>query len=147
MSVEYTIKRYSAYFKGWCQAFGEHESVVGEEREISWLFGEGQIGLILPEELNRKLYRKVLGKHRQSPLLTINHDAVRIGEFQYSPMSEQDKPGLEKLRQLLQNSGGGHLFLTYHFMYKQGTRIITFSSKPPWSLIYKEIGPMQIRLL
>jgi len=40
-----------------------------------------------------------------------------------------------------------HLYLTYHFMYQRGTRIITFSNEQPWPLIYKEIEPMQVQLV
>jgi len=48
MMTEYVLKRYAAYYRGWCQAFGEHESVPGEDTGISWLFGENQIGKSAP---------------------------------------------------------------------------------------------------
>jgi len=37
MMLERELKRYAAYFRGWCQAFGEHESIHSEESGISWL--------------------------------------------------------------------------------------------------------------
>jgi hypothetical protein len=43
---ECEIKRYGAYFKGWCQVFGEHESILVGEREKCWLIGENKVGLI-----------------------------------------------------------------------------------------------------
>lgn len=148
MSNKYTIHRYAAYFKGWCQAFGEHEVHFTKDESIAWLYGENQIGLILPPELGKQLQREVLGKKDQkTPLLTLAEDSFSIGDFQ-QPFSEpHDLEGLARLRALC---GGGkdlHLYLTYHFMYHRGTRIITFSSEQPWPLIYKEIEPMQIQLL
>ena len=32
--VERNVKRYSAYFRGWCQAFGEHDSYGDHDRGI-----------------------------------------------------------------------------------------------------------------
>jgi hypothetical protein len=39
-----------------------------------------------------------------------------------------------------------HLYLTYHFLYRSGTRIVTLSRKQPLAIIYKQISPMQIEL-
>jgi hypothetical protein len=75
------VQRYSAYFKGWCQAFGEHDNLPPEKPGINWLLAENQIGLISPAELIKALYRKVLGRQREPPKLTIGQDCVRVGEF------------------------------------------------------------------
>lgn len=146
MSAMFQVHRYAAYFKGWCQAFGEHESVVGEEDTISWLFGEDQVGLILPKGLNKNLYLEVLGKRSEPPTLNVSQDSVDVGEFHFGLSAEKDKPGLDALQQILESSNSLHLYLTNHFMYQQGTRIVTFSRKQPLSIIYKEIGPLHIRL-
>ncbi|NNF96142.1 MAG: hypothetical protein HKM94_04345 [Halobacteria archaeon] len=146
MTHEHQIRRYAAYFKGWCQAFGEHEGLFTKDESISWLYTDDQIGLILPEGLNKKLYREVLGKERKSPVLTLRPDCVYVGKFHYDFSSPSDVEGLNKLTKLLNTTDEIHLYLTYHFMYQRGTRIITFSHKPPWGLIYKEIDPMQLQL-
>jgi hypothetical protein len=146
MAHEHQIRRYSAYLKGWCQAFGEHEGLFADDDSIGWLFGEEQIGLILPQGLNKKLYREVLGKKRKSPVLTLRPDCVCAGQFHQGFSSPTDMSGLSKLHKLLNTNTGIHLFLSYHIMYQRGTRIITFSRTPPWPLIYKEIDPMQLQL-
>jgi hypothetical protein len=146
MTHEHQIRRYAAYFKGWSQAFGEHEGLFTEDESIAWLYADDQIGMILPAGLNKKLHREVLGKKHKSPILTIRPDCVCVGKFHYSFSSPTDMEGLSKLMKLLNTTDEIHLFLTYHFMYQRGTRIITFSRKPPWGLIYKEIDPMQLQL-
>lgn len=146
MTHTHQMQRYAAYLKDWCQAFGEHEGLFGKDESISWLFAGEQIGLILPKGLNKKLHREVLGKKRHTPILTIRPDCVCVGKFHYNFSSSTDMTGLSKLIKLLNTTENVHLYLTYHFMYPRGTRIITFSSNPPWGLIYKEIDPMQIQL-
>jgi len=96
------VRRYSAYFKGWCQAFGEHENLSAKEHGINWLLAENQVGLILPAELTKALYREVLGRQRESPTLTIGQDCVRVGEFHYQLSATADKPGIDALRQALE---------------------------------------------
>ena len=140
------IRRYAAYLKGWCQAFGEHEALFTNDDSISWLFAEDQIGMILPEGLEKKLYPQVLGKKHKMPVLTIRPDCVCIGNFHQCFTAPSDMEGLSRLAKLLGTSEEIHLYLTYHFMYSQGTRIITFSRNSPWGLIYKEIDPMQLQL-
>lgn len=140
------IRRYAAYLKGWCQAFGEHEAQFSNDESIGWLFADDQIGLILPKGLNKKLHREVLGKKRKASVFTIRPDCVCVGKFHHSFSTPSDVEGLSKLTKLLSTSDEIHLYLTYHFMYSQGTRIITFSRKPPLGLIYKEIDPMQLQL-
>jgi len=146
MALERELQRYAAYFRGWCQAFGEHQGIPGEEMAISWLLGEDQFGFILPQELTRALYRGVLGKD-EPPVLTISRDGVRAGEFYYPVTATTDRPGLEAMKNFLESATDLHVFLSSHFMYGSGTRIITLSHKRPLSIIYKEIGPMRLRLL
>ena len=141
------IHRYAAYFKGWCQAFGEHDAQFAEDESISWLYADSQIGLILPQELGKQLYREVLGKKHKTPVLTISRDCVCVGNFHQTFTRPHDQAGLAKLIQMLASDKELHLFLTYHFMYQRGTRIITFSTEQPWPLIYKEIEPIQIKLV
>jgi hypothetical protein len=147
MSNERQIHRYAAYFKGWCQAFGEHEAQFTEDESISWLYGDKRIGLILPPELGKQLHREVLGKKHKTPTLTLSRDCVCVGNFHHTFTQPHDQAGLGKLIQMLASSNELHLYLTYHFMYQHGTRIITFSSEQPWPLIYKEIEPMQVQLV
>ena len=79
--------------------------------------------------------------------MTIGRDCVRIGEFHQDLSATEDKPGLDALRQALEKPGDLHLYLTHHFLYRAGTRIITFSRKQPLAIIYKQISPMQIELI
>ena len=145
MTSEYEIKRYAAYYKGWCQTFGEHESVISEDGGISWLFSEQQIGFISPQQLTRSLLLEVLRK-RKTPTLTIGHHSVHVGKIDYGFSRASDESALEAVSKLLEGAGETHLFLTSHFMYGMGTRILTLSHKKPVAIIYKEIGAMRIRL-
>jgi len=146
MSVERQVRRYAAYFKGWCQAFGEHEPLVSEGEAIQWLLGDKQLGVILPDDLTRPLYREVLSAQNNCPCLVIGTSHVQVGELRHDFTTAPDAAGLAALRQLAQGAHGLHLFLTYHFMYPSGTRILTFSRHQPLSIIYRHIGPMRIVL-
>jgi hypothetical protein len=146
MALERELQRYAAYFRDWCQTFGEHQGIPGEDTAISWLLGEDQFGFLLPQELTRALYRGVLGKD-EPPVLTISQNGVRAGEFYYPVTATSDRPGLEAMKNFLDTATDLHVFLTSHFMYGSGARIITLSRKKPLSIIYKEIGPMHLRLL
>jgi hypothetical protein len=141
------VRRYAAYFKGWSQAFGEHESLSSGEHEIDWLFGENKVGFILPPELTRTLHREVLGRQGNSPTLTISEVGVRVGEFHYPLSAATDKRGVDALRQLLKDPHQLHLYLTYHLLYRSGTRIITVSQHQPLPIIYREISAMHIELI
>jgi len=145
MTTKYELKRYAAYYRGWCQAFGEHESVPGEDTGISWLFGENQIGFISPREQTKLLLREILRK-RETPTLTISRNSVQIGAFYYRPAKASDESALLTVTNFLETGHGSHIFLTSHFMYGTGTRILTVSRKKPLSIIYKEIGAMHIKL-
>jgi len=144
--MEREVQRYTAYFRGWCQAFGEHESGECEDAAVTWLFGDQQIGLILPRPLSRALYREVLGKHRQTPQLTIRATSLAVGEFHYRFPCPFEERALAVLQSMLTASRQLHLYLSYHFVYPPGTRIITLSHNKPMHIIYKEMAPMRIRL-
>ena len=140
------VQRYAAYFKGWCQAFGEHETLSREEHAINWLLAGTQVGFILPSELTKALYREVLGRQRESPTLIISQNCVRVGDFHYALTATGDKRGTDALRQIVENPGELHLYLTNHFLYQSGTRIITLLRKQPLAIIYRQIRPMYIEL-
>ena len=97
MTSEYEIKRYAAYYKGWCQTFGEHESVLSDDGGISWLFSENQIGLISPQSLTRLLLLEVLRKHL-TPILSISHHSIHIGRIDYGFSRASYESGLEAVR-------------------------------------------------
>jgi hypothetical protein len=144
MPLERPVRRYTAYFRGWCQAFGEHDVVAPQDEGVSWLFGDEQIGFILPRELTRTLYREVLGKQLLSPLLDFNPERLRVGRFRQALPDTWQQRGLEVFSTLMRAEKDLHLYLTYHFMYPAGTRIVTLSQRKPLSIIYKEIRPMKI---
>ena len=96
MTFECELKRYAAYYKGWCQAFGEHESLTGEDTGISWLLSEKQIGFISPRKLTKLLLREILRK-RETPTLTIGRNSVQIGTFDYRPSEPSDESALRAI--------------------------------------------------
>jgi hypothetical protein len=142
---EYEVRRYAAYFRGWCQAFGEHQGIAGGDTGISWLLAAHQVGFILPQHLMRSLYREVLGKSG-TPVLELGQTSARIGDFHYPLSGPADEQGIAALKRVLENEGGASLFMTSHFLYGTGTRIITLSNNKPLAIIYKVIGPMRVRL-
>lgn len=147
MSQEREIHRYAAYFKGWCQAFGEHEAEFAADDSIGWLYAENQIGLIFPQDLSKQLYRRVLGRTNVMPVITLARDGIGVEDFHHTFSESSDLAGLANLVQMLANNKELHLYLTYHVFYPKGTRIITFSTEHPLALIYKEIEPIQIDLI
>jgi hypothetical protein len=139
------LKRYSAYFRGWCQAFGEHEGIHPEDSGVNWLLAEHQIGLVLPRQMIRPLYREVL-LHRKPPALEFSRHGVRIGSVQIDYQSDRERRVREAVRELASSEADTHVFLTSHLLYGGGNRIITFSSRKPLAIIYKEIGGMPIHI-
>ena len=144
---ERAVKRYAAYFRGWCQAFGEHEAEAADDDAISWLVAERQVGIILPRPVTRALYREALRGQRAPPLLTISSRYLQVGAFHYPFRKPLETHIRDALWDILLTSHDLHLYLTYHFMYPSGTRIITLSRDKPLHIIYKEIGLMRIGLL
>ena len=143
--MELTVSRYSAYFRGWCQAFGEHEESFDEAREINWLCAAHQVGLVLTDELRKRFQRKLL--RDKSPALLLSRMQVELGDSIYPLTREQDIEGMGTLMDLLRRDEPTHLYLTYHLLYPQGTRILTFSKKSPLAIIYKQMRPLKVVLL
>jgi hypothetical protein len=143
--LERELKRHAAYFRGWCQAFGEHESIYQDDTGINWLTAEHQVGLVLPKPLIRSLYREVL-LHEQVPTLTFHQQSVEIGSLDIPIGEKYQQQALSAMARVLDSSSEIHVFLTSHLLYGEGSKIITFSNKKPLAIIYKEIGTMRIRL-
>jgi len=144
--LERTLKRHAAYFRGWCQAFGEHEHIDGRASGVHWLLAENQLGLVLPKTMIKPLYREVL-LHQRAPVLTFRRERVEIGAVRLELDPARERPALEAIAAILQHRDDVHLYLTSHLLYGGGNRIITFSGKKPLIIIYKEIGTMQVRVL
>jgi hypothetical protein len=143
--LERVVKRYAAYFRGWCQTFGEHDSVADHDNEIYWLLTETQAGFVLPPDYLKQLYRAVL-LHRDAPPLTFQRFLVEVGEFQFSLTPGHEGLIRETIGQILSAEDELHVYLTSHLMYGTRARIITLSSQKPIPIIYKEIGSIPIRL-
>ena len=143
--LEREVKRYAAYFRGWCQTFGEHESLADHDNEIYWLLSDEQAGFVLPRSYQKQLYKAVL-LHRQAPPLTFHRYQLEAGDFSFSLTPEHEEKIRETIRGLLSCGQDLHVYLTSHFMYGTHARIITLSAKKPLSIIYKEFGSMPIRL-
>jgi len=147
MAYERIIRRYSAYYMGWCQAFGEHDITFAEDEEMKWLFGDRQIGIALPPRLRKQALKEIIGQETMTPLMTLSNDCVAINDFKYPIILSSDKTGLEKIRNLFEINSDVHMYLTSHFCYPPGTRILTFSQKKPLIIMYKEIEPLTVRML
>lgn len=145
MPFECELKRYSAYFRGWCQAFGEFDNEY-EEQEITWLLGVEQVGLILPERVRRQVYKEVLGKNAPTTLLTISDSYFQVGDTRLDLSGSDVREAMAAVLQAFQKSEALHLYLTYHLLYPSGTRFVTLSKLAPLRIIYKEIEPMIIRI-
>ena len=143
--LERNLIRYAAYFRGWCQAFGEHESLYRDDSGISWLTAAGQVGLVLPKALIRPLYREVL-LHEQAPVVCFHHDSVDIGSLDIPIGTRYQRRALAALAEVLAHGKSVHVYLTSHLLYGEGSRIITISNKKPLAIIYKEIGHIRIRV-
>ena len=146
-ALDRLIRRYSAYYHGWCQSFGEHEIDSEDEKDINWLIGEDTVGMIIEPKLRRELFRELLGKHRQDPVVEFYGTFARIHDAEYPIAQQENRKGLDALLQMLEHDSEVHLFLTYHFFYPSGTRIVTFSKKKPLLIMYKEIEPLAVKIV
>ena len=131
--LERELIRYAAYFKGWCQAFGEHEGIQCRESGI------------LPLETVKSLRREVL-LHKLTPSLTFRRDRIEVGSLRIPLEQRQEDRALEAIAEILASPEAVHLYLTSHLLYGGGNRIITFSNKKPLPIIYKVIGTMRVRI-
>ncbi|MCF6282524.1 MAG: hypothetical protein L3J28_10030 [Candidatus Polarisedimenticolaceae bacterium] len=140
------IRRYSAYYAGWCLAFGEHESDYDEQRDINWLFGDNKVGFALSSELRRLLYRELFCVGDHSPRVMMKSGLFQVGRFSYKLRNEQDLLGVSKFSKLFKQSEDIYMFQTSHFCYPTGRRITTFSIKKPPFIIHKEMPPLYLNL-
>ncbi len=140
------IRRYNAYYHGWCLAFGEHEATYDENKDINWLLGEDRVGLALATRLRRLLFRELLGQHDKIPELTLADDAVKFKSVAYSLSDESVQVGMQYFKKFLLDGDDFHMFLTSHFCYPAGTRIVTFAKKKPLGIMYKEMQPMKLNI-
>ena len=143
--IERELKRYSAYFRGWCQAFGEHESLSDHDNDIHWLITEKQAGFVLPRPMIKQMYREVL-LHETAPPLVFHPDCVEVGGFQFPLTSQYETRILDSIEHILNSGSEFHVYLTSHLLYGTHARIITMSTRKPLSIIYKQIGTIRLRL-
>lgn len=145
MSEQRTIHRYTAYFRGWSVAFGEHEALEDPTHGLQWLLGPNEVGIILTPSIRRALFRALLPKHESPPKLRITSSEFQVGGhwFVLSALAPRIR---NILTDLLHGDDDLHLYLTYHLWYPAGTRILTLSRTKPLILIYKEIEPFLVEV-
>jgi hypothetical protein len=138
------VKRYNAYYRGWCLAFGEHSADYDDDRDISWLFGEDRIGMILSSSLLKLAQHELLGHHDEIPHLTLLNDSVRFNRFEHQLQDDIDRNNLVRLKEFLLGAEELHMFLCSHLFYPSRTRIVTFATKKPLIIMYKEMQPLEL---
>jgi hypothetical protein len=143
--IERELRRYSAYFRGWCQAFGEHENLSDHDNGIHWLIAEHQAGFVLPQAMIRRLYREVL-LHQAAPPMIFHDDTVEVGGFHFPMTRQYETRILDSIENILTHGSEFHTYLTSHLMYGTKARIFTLSLRKPIAIIYKEIGTIRLRL-
>jgi hypothetical protein len=144
MSDEIEVKRYASYYRGWCQAFGEHDGDVEESADLNWIYSEQAIGMVMSPTLQKRLMRHLLGKGKEAPRITLSSRGLKVGEEWICLESETDLRGLGRIQALLNSGLLIHMYMTSHFYYPAGTRIITFSTRKPLPIMYREISPLHI---
>jgi hypothetical protein len=138
------IKRYNAYYHGWCLAFGEHMAEYQQDRDINWLFGEERVGLILSRDLQKRAQRELLGNRERVPELRLCDDAVMLNAYRCPLSDDKDRANIRDFREFLLHSRELHMFLSSHLFYPPRTRIITFARKKPLIIMYKEMQPLKL---
>lgn len=151
MTYSRRIRRYAAYYRGWCQAFGEHE--VGEELDepsngIQWLFAESRVGLILPEDIRKRFLKELVGRKEGEPVIAFSRASseITLNRSVCPILNGNVEHGVARLLLLSQQHKEIHMFLTHHLCYAPGTRIITFSAAKPLVIMYKEIDPLVLHV-
>ena len=137
------IKRYNAYYHGWCLAFGDHKANFEEERDINWLFGDKKTGLILSSSLRIQAQREFLGHHDEIPELRLSDKMVGMNKFTYRLNNDIDSMNAQRLKDFLLGSQHMHMLLCSHLFYPR-TRIITFTEEKPPVIMYKEMQPLKL---
>jgi hypothetical protein len=146
MSADQLIRRYAAFFRGWAQAFGEHQAVAERPGGQRWLIGEGQVGLILEPAFKRLLYPLFL--HRTgvaAPRATLSLDAFEVEDTRI-PLAAIAPAPRHQILALIAGAAELHLYQTYHLIYPAGTRILTLSTRPPLGILYRELAPLRLRV-
>ena len=146
ISDEIQIKRYAAFYRGWCQAFGEHDGEIEESADINWIYSEAAIGMVMSPTLQKRFMRHLLGKENAQPRIILASRSIKVGEESISLESETDVRGLARMQALLNSGLLIHMYMSSHFYYPAGTRIITFSTRKPLPIMYREISPLYIQL-
>ncbi|WPL14061.1 MULTISPECIES: hypothetical protein [Thiorhodovibrio] len=141
-----SIRRYSAFFRTWAQAFGEHELIEDPDNALRWLIGPNQLGFILNTSLRRQLYALLLGRHAHPPpRLRLTRESLQLGQHYWMP-ARAPEPVYQLLQRILANKGALHLFQSYHLIFPAGTRILTLSQQAPMPLIYREIAAVELEV-
>ncbi len=145
------IRRYVAYYRGWCQAFGEHE--VDEELAestsgVQWLFGDGRVGLILPEDTRKRILKELVRRKEAEPSILFSRacSEITVSGSVFPVPGGNIEAGVARLVALASQHQEVHMFLTHHLCYAAGTRIVTFSANKPLVILYKEIDPLILRI-
>ena len=138
------VRRYSAYYQGWCMAFGEHQAIYHDDWNINWLFAEDRIGLAISSELRKRIARELLGQRDKAPVVVLSEDSVKINRLHYLLVDEAERYYARQIRSFIMNSEELHMFLCSHFCYPPRTRIVTFSRKKPLAIMYKEMLPLEL---
>jgi hypothetical protein len=148
ISDEIQIKRYAAFYRGWCQAFGEHDGEIEESADINWIYSDVAIGMVMSPSLQKRFMRHLLGKENAQPRIILASRSIKVGEewISLESESETDVRGLGRMQALLSSGLRIHMYMSSHFYYPAGTRIITFSTRRPMPIIYREISPLYIQL-
>ncbi|MCB1856706.1 MAG: hypothetical protein KDI63_00430 [Gammaproteobacteria bacterium] len=146
LGIEREIRRYSAYYRGWCLAFGEHDPAFSDDESINWVFGADQMGFIASHDLKKMLHKVLLGRQEKHPSVTLTETHVDLGEINY-PFSPMQLEGARRFREFIRQHDSLNLYLTSHFWYPPGSRIITFSPRRPAVILYKEIAPLRLKLI
>ncbi|HYN78430.1 MAG TPA: hypothetical protein VES73_11625 [Lamprocystis sp. (in: g-proteobacteria)] len=146
MSADHSIRRYTAFFRGWAQAFGEHQTVWDRPGGMRWLIADGQVGLILEPSFKRLLFPLFLHRPgRAAPEAVLSPDALVVGDTRI-PLAATAPAPLPQILDLLARATELHLYQTYHLVYPAGTRILTLSARPPLSILYRELLPLRLRV-
>ncbi|MDX1334924.1 MAG: hypothetical protein R3312_04005 [Gammaproteobacteria bacterium] len=146
ISDEIQIKRYAAFYRGWCQAFGEHDGEIEESADINWIYSDVAIGMVMSPSLQKRFMRHLLGKENAQPRIILASRSIKVGEEWISLESETDVRGLGRMQALLNSGLLIHMYMSSHFYYPAGTRIITLSTRKPLPIMYREISPLYIQL-
>jgi hypothetical protein len=142
MTADRIIRRYAAFFRGWAQAFGEHEKLEDPTRGLRWLVGQDQIGLILTPAIKRQWFPRLIGHPSQDPPpVTLRPECIEIAGVRLDLRPGTGAP-LPPILALLALGCDLHLYQTYHLIYPSGTRILTLSARAPLGILYRELPPL-----